>query len=126
MKGKTPKKRPLPVDFEVETSQEESKSDAPPPSASQESVVGSDPKSPKIPGDPAPENEGHGTDSDQETEMKKMKIAEQLTLEQERNLAEWFSEHPLFYDQSMKEFKMRNKRDRLLEAKGNEMGITGE
>ena len=45
MKGKTSKKHPLSVDFEIETAQEEISSDAVPASASQESEVGSGPKS---------------------------------------------------------------------------------
>ena len=47
-------------------------------------------------------------DSEMEPGVKRMKVAEQLTVAQEEDLAEWFAEHPLFFDQSTKKFKMRS------------------
>ena len=38
---------------------------------------------------------------------------------------EFFAAHPLFYDQMLKEFKDRSKKDSLLDQKGAELGITG-
>ncbi|XP_034048735.1 uncharacterized protein LOC117529938 [Thalassophryne amazonica] len=44
---------------------------------------------------------------------------------EEENLAEWFRSHPLFYDQTVKDFKNRQKKDRLLKEKGKELRVSG-
>jgi hypothetical protein len=52
-------------------------------------------------------------------------VSEQLTVAQEQDLVDWFSAHPLFYDQTMKDFKKRAKRERLLDEKAKLMGLKG-
>ena len=37
--------------------------------------------------------------------MKKVKIPDSFTGAQEQALVEWFSEHPIFFNQSEKDFK---------------------
>ena len=56
---------------------------------------------------------------------KKINVSEQLTTDQEQELVEFFAAHPLFYDRSLKVFKDRSKKDRLLDQKGTELGMTG-
>ena len=43
---------------------------------------------------------------------------EQLSPEEEQSLVEWFSEHPLFFDQTEADFKNKGKKERLLAEKG--------
>ena len=50
---------------------------------------------------------------------------EQLSPEEEQILVEWFSEHPLFYDQTETDFKNRGKKERLLSEKAKDFNITG-
>ena len=57
---------------------------------------------------------------------KKANMSEQMTMAQEQDLVEFFAAHPLFYDQTLKEFKDHPKKDRLLDDKGTELGMTGE
>ena len=51
---------------------------------------------------------------------------DELTMAQEQDLVEFFAEHPLFYDQTLKDFKNHPKKDRLLDDKGKELGMSGE
>ena len=44
---------------------------------------------------------------------KKINVSEQLTMDQEQELVEFFAVHPLFYHQMLKEFKDLSKKDRL-------------
>lgn len=44
----------------------------------------------------------------------------------EQKLAEWYSEHPLFYDQGHKDYRDRHKKEHLLNEKAKEMNLTGE
>ena len=47
--------------------------------------------------------------------------------EQEDELVEWFRANEMFYDQTRRDFEDKHtKKDRLLNVKGNEMGISGE
>ena len=56
---------------------------------------------------------------------KKINISEQLTMDQEQQLVEFFAANPLFYDQMLKEFKDRSKKDRLLIEMDANLGMTG-
>lgn len=44
----------------------------------------------------------------------------------EEHLAEWFRDNPLFFDQTHMDFKNKSKKDRMLEQKAKELGITSE
>ena len=57
---------------------------------------------------------------------KKMKSEERVRPEQEDELVEWFRANEMFYDQTRRDFKDKQKKDRLLNVKGKEMGISGE
>ena len=57
---------------------------------------------------------------------KRAHIADELTKTQEQDLVDFFAEHPLFYDQTLKDFKNCPRRDRLLDYKGKELGMSGE
>ena len=70
--------------------------------------------------------EGTGDEDGEDQFVRKKLIAEQLTVTQEEELAEWFSVHPIFYDQSARDFKDRQKKDRLLNEKAEEYGLTGK
>ena len=48
-----------------------------------------------------------------------------INVSQEQELVEFFAAHPLFYDQMLKEFNDRSKKDRLLAEKGADLGMTG-
>ena len=61
---------------------------------------------------------------------KKTNVSEQMTVDQEQHLVEFFAVHPLFFDQMLKEFKDHvkkdhPKKDHLLDEKGAELGMTG-
>ena len=58
--------------------------------------------------------------------MKRGHVSDNLTIAQEQDLADFFSDNPLFYDQTLKEFKMKAKRDHMYDTKVKEMGLTGE
>ena len=49
-----------------------------------------------------------------------------LTAEQEQKLVDFFVAQPICYDQTMKEFKDRGKREHLLGVISAEIGITGK
>lgn len=65
-------------------------------------------------------------DDDEEEPRKKSKMTCQLSNEQEEELVEWFSAHPIFYDKSKRDFKDRGRREQLLEGKARELGLTGK
>ena len=44
----------------------------------------------------------------------------------EERLVDWFADHPIFYDQRLKEFKERGKRDRLLRIISEEVGLSSD
>jgi hypothetical protein len=69
---------------------------------------------------------GLDDEEDEEEPVKRPKVSEQLNMDQEQELVEWFSQSAIFYDQAMKDFKLRNKRNRLLDEKAKSMGLTGE
>ena len=59
--------------------------------------------------------------------MTKKKVGETFTSAQEAELAQWFEEHPIFYDQSLKEFKMTGRKIKVGGGrKGKELGVTGK
>ena len=73
----------------------------------------------------APEATQEEADSDEEDgapARKRVHVSDTLSVVQEQDLVDFFSENPLFYDQTMKEFKKRGKRDHMLDTKGKEMG----
>ena len=139
MKGitKTPKKRPLPRnvteaeheqgDTAIEANQgESSRSDSAFQGSQEADAASSLSKSAVVQSSAGAEQDDEDESDQEETAVKRMKVADQLTFEQEQELAEWFSENSLFYDQSLKEFKKRGKRDRLLQEKASKMGLTGD
>jgi hypothetical protein len=69
-------------------------------------------------------HEEEGPEQDDEA-IPRAKVSEILTIAQEEDLVEWFQVHPLFYDQTLKDFKMRAKRERLLDEKAKLMGLNG-
>ena len=58
--------------------------------------------------DPEDEDEDDGA-----PRRKKANMSEQMTMAQEQDLVQFFTAHPLFYDQTLKEFMDRPKKDRL-------------
>lgn len=57
---------------------------------------------------------------------RRCKVPDSLTDEQEDALAEWFQSQPLFFDQSVRDFKNKDKRERLLEEKAQDFGLQGD
>ena len=55
---------------------------------------------------------------------KKANVSEQMATALEQDLVEFFTAHPVFYDQMLKEFKNHLKKDCLLDDKGMELGMT--
>lgn len=49
-----------------------------------------------------------------------------FTEEQEQKIVEWYRSHPLFYDKSHKEYKHKNKRDKMMNAFAESINIPGE
>ena len=74
--------------------------------------------------DPEPDHQEEASEEDDES-VPRAKVSEHLTIAQEQELVEWFQAHPLFYDQTLKDFKMRAKRERLLDEKAKLMGLNG-
>ena len=56
---------------------------------------------------------------------KKINVSEIMIKDQEQQLVEFFASNPLFYDQTLKEFKDWSKKDRLLAEVGADLGMTG-
>ena len=65
-------------------------------------------------------------EEEEEEPVKHAKVSEQLNMSQEHDLVEWFSHSPIFCDQAMKDFKLRQKCTRLLDEKAKGMGLTVE
>jgi len=59
-----------------------------------------------------------------EPATKKRKLTVMLSEDQEEGLVEWFQEHELFYNQKLKEFKLKDKKDRMLSDKAKELKIS--
>ena len=57
--------------------------------------------------------------------MKRRHLPDTLSSEQEQALVEWFGDHPLFFDQTQKDFKNKGKKDWLLADKAKEFDMTG-
>lgn len=57
---------------------------------------------------------------------RRCKVPDSLTEDQEDALAEWFQSQPLFFDQSVRDFKNKDKRERLLEEKARDFGLQGD
>lgn len=59
--------------------------------------------------------------------MKQKKTRENcLNEEQEQILADFYGAHREFYDKTMDEYRNSKKKNRLLQQKAEELGITGE
>ncbi|XP_060772242.1 uncharacterized protein LOC132883076 isoform X3 [Neoarius graeffei] len=72
------------------------------------------------------EEREHQTDHKPEPYMptiqgKKIHLSDHLSTDQEQALAEWFQDHPCFYDQGQRTFKDRQLKDRLLTEKALEI-----
>lgn len=65
-------------------------------------------------------------DEDLGLRARRCKVPDSLTEEQENALAEWFQSQPLFFDQSVRDFKDKDKRERLLEEKARDFGLRGK
>ena len=74
----------------------------------------------------ATQEEADPNEQDGAPSRKRAHVSYNLTVEQEQDLVNFFSDNPLFHDQTLKEFKMRAKRDHMLDTKAKEMGFTGE
>ncbi len=57
---------------------------------------------------------------------KKSSVADSLSAEKEQKLVDFFASNPIFYDQTLKEFKDKARRDHLLATIGNELGLTSK
>lgn len=69
--------------------------------------------------------DGETEEDEDVSRAKKRKVQSRLTLSQEEGLCKWFSEKPLFYDQTLIDFKNKSKRDRILDNKAREYGLAG-
>ena len=72
---------------------------------------------------PAPEATQEDTDED---DRKTAHVSDGLSIDQEKDLVDLFAENPLFYDQTLKDFKNHAKSDHLLDTKGKDLGMSGE
>jgi hypothetical protein len=81
------------------------------------------------PADPRKRAEPHVSEEDDSDDglphIKRRHLPEPLNPEQEQVLVEWFSENPLFFDQTHIHFKNRGKKDWLLCDKAKEFNMTG-
>ena len=59
-------------------------------------------------------------------QRKRAHVSDELTIAQKQDLLDFFADHPLFYNQTTKDFKNRSKKDPLLDDKGKELGMSGE
>jgi hypothetical protein len=57
---------------------------------------------------------------------KKSSVADSMSIDKEQKLVDFFSSHPIFYDQTLKEFKDKGRRDHLLTVIGTELGLTSK
>ena len=57
--------------------------------------------------------------------QKKINVSETMDKDLEQKLVEFFASNPLFYDQTLREFKHWGKKDRLLAEVGADLGLTG-
>ena len=55
---------------------------------------------------------------------KKSSVSNSLLAAQEQKLVDFFASNPMFYDQTLREFKDKTKRDHLLGVIGNDIGLT--
>ena len=77
-------------------------------------------------GEDAHREEGENADGEEgETAPNSMAPhnSHKLDDDQEQELAEWFREHPLFWNHSNEDFKNRQKKNRLLQQKAREMNL---
>jgi len=75
---------------------------------------------------PTPKGKGKGKNT-VPVPPKKARVEEdvsKITAEMEEELVEFFESNPIFYDQRRTDFKNRSKRDRLLQDKGDELGVS--
>ena len=56
---------------------------------------------------------------------KKIHVSKSMDMEKEQKLVDFFTSNPIFYDQTVREFKDRGWKDHLLADVGDELGLTG-
>jgi len=57
---------------------------------------------------------------------KKSSVADSMSIDKEQKLVDFFASNPIFYDQTLKEFKDKGRRDHLLTVIGTELGLTSK
>ena len=57
---------------------------------------------------------------------KKANVSDSITVEQEQLMVDFFNDHSEFYDQTLKEFKDRGRKDHLLAKLGVQIGLSGK
>jgi len=67
-----------------------------------------------------------GEEEEDSHPVSKKSVADSLTAEQEQKLVDFFASNPIFYDQTLKEFMDKGRRDHLLTTIGSELGLTSK
>ena len=57
---------------------------------------------------------------------KKSSVPDSLSADKEQKLVDFFAYHPIFYDQTLKEFKDKTRHDHLLGVISTELGLTSK
>ena len=57
---------------------------------------------------------------------KKIHVSESMDMEKEEKLVNFFTSDPIFYYQTLKEFKDQGRKDHLLAVMGAKLGMTGK
>jgi hypothetical protein len=77
------------------------------------------------------DSDGGGSEEDDEPSKKRGRKRghgphEVMSEEQEKDLVDFYTAHPIFYDQSLQGFKLKSKKERLLDELGELIGCSGE
>ena len=83
------------------------------------------PDQPDQPSDVDVDVDGSSGDDEEEAAKSKEKVPE-LAPAVEQELAEFYEEHPMFYDKSRSDYKNSKKKDRLLQERATALNLTGE
>ena len=69
--------------------------------------------------------EGTSTGTSTATKDKEKRIVRPsiLTFEQEKAVADWIKDNPMFYDKGLSDFKLREKKNAMWQAKAVELGV---
>ena len=70
------------------------------------------------------DEEGDDQLPDIEPSTKRRKVTLALTEEQEEGLVDWFKDNEIFYNRSLREFKNKDKKERMMSEKANELNIS--